>query len=511
MRARSFLAGALALGLATFSTPNPVAAGPSVIRDEALKDLAVTPVLGRGYSIATNTFQSICYTGIVKTKPSYNFHYRFEEITEEQSSSLKQNGAYAGSFSGGGWGIHVDASASVKTGTKTSTNTYRHNIMVAIDIDVYYSSVDESQGQFAPAALSLIRKRDLPSFFDACGMYYTRSINRTARFISVFSYETQTDTRDETFEAQLEASVRGWGQSGSFSASQSKDFSEKSSKSRLVIQSQGFGLGKSESASLISYDLDTFRSAVKMAFQAMQAEDVGMVTSIEVAPWVEHTEFQDTLQLDPKQVPDPRDPTKTITRTPYEQKRILTQNSEFLSEVDRAARGKLNVYYRAKQCASGIKLDFKDLDNTNNWTWLLRPDNNQPWSTSQAMNHRTNKWDKTLADVDAGVTPQKLNIIFKEYDAFMYGGSDDPANWAKFATDNGITVAGTPAVKEMSAYGFYVPDQFPGAAQCVKDLLADDVMLTNSYRNVATCKAVEEQFGVIQGAMVNDYCLPQVR
>ena len=140
-----------------------------------------------------------------------------------------------------------------------------------------------------------------------------------------------------------------------------------------------------------------------MAFQAMQAEDVGMVTSIEVAPWVEHSEFQDALQLDPKDVPDPADPTKKITRTPYEQKRILTQNSEFLSEVDRAARGKLNVYYRAKQCATGVKLDYKVLaEDGVTWSWLDRPDIGD-WSKASVQNHRTSKWDRTLSDIENAV------------------------------------------------------------------------------------------------------------
>lgn len=514
-RARKLFAGVMSLGLAAALTV-PATAGPTVIRDEALRDLAVTPVLGRGYSIATNTFQSICYTDLVKTKPSYNFTYTFEDVTEEQSQSLSNTGSVSGSYSGGFWGVRFSASASAKSTTKTSNNTYRHNMLVAINIDVYYSSVDESKGNFSPAALSLIKKRDLPSFFDACGMYYTRSINRNSRFLSIFSYESVTDTRDEAFEAQLEATVRGWGQSGSFAASQSREFSEKSSRSRLVIKSNGFGLGKSESANLISYDLDTFRTAVKMAFQAMQAEDVGMVTSIEVAPWVEHTEFQDTLQLDPKQVPDPADPTKTVTRTPYEQKRILTQNSEFLSELDRAARGKLNVYYKAKQCGMGIKFDYKQLSDDNvSWSWIQRnPDDpaSPTWDAAQAQNHRTGKWDRTLAAIDNAVAPLKLNLIFKEYDAFMYGGSDDPSKWAQYAKDNNIAnPASSPTVNDMVAYGFYTPSQFPGAAACVKDLLANDSILTGSYRNIDTCKKVEEQFGVVQGATVNDYCMPQVR
>lgn len=48
-------------------------AGPTIIRDQMVQDLNVTPVLGRGYSIATNTMQSTCLTDVVLTDPSYNF------------------------------------------------------------------------------------------------------------------------------------------------------------------------------------------------------------------------------------------------------------------------------------------------------------------------------------------------------------------------------------------------------------------------------------------------------
>ncbi len=42
-----------------------LSAGPTIIRDNRITDLAATPTLGRGYSIGTNTFQSTCMEEVV--------------------------------------------------------------------------------------------------------------------------------------------------------------------------------------------------------------------------------------------------------------------------------------------------------------------------------------------------------------------------------------------------------------------------------------------------------------
>ena len=65
----------------------------------------------------------------------------------------------------------------------------------------------------------------------------------------------------------------------------------------LMITSTAFGLGRDAKSSLIAYDIDTFRSAVKDAFQSMQGDDVGMVTSMEIVPWIDNVEFQREIKL----------------------------------------------------------------------------------------------------------------------------------------------------------------------------------------------------------------------
>src|SRR6185369_7313032 len=95
----------------------------------------------------------------------------------------------------------------------------------------------------------------------------------------------------------------------------------------------------------------------------------------EVVPWIENADFQRILKL--KETAPDKDG-KTVS--PYAQKRLLNSNGEFLAEVDRVARAKLNVYYKAKQCRQQIDLDYKSADGT-----ALRPE----YADKKSVNHRS--------------------------------------------------------------------------------------------------------------------------
>lgn len=58
----------------TFLAAVAIANGsPYTISDERVRSLDVTPVLGRGYSIGTDSFHSTCLVVSDTTTPSYNY------------------------------------------------------------------------------------------------------------------------------------------------------------------------------------------------------------------------------------------------------------------------------------------------------------------------------------------------------------------------------------------------------------------------------------------------------
>lgn len=455
---RTILRLALAGGLVACLDLSSATAGPTVLRDDQLRDLAVTPVLGRGYSLATNTFQSICLTDFPRTKASYDFHYKFEQI--EQDGSRKSDTSVGGSasYSGGGLGFSAKVKVSGSTQIIDGKTYHNHYIMVTTTVDSYYSSIDESKARISDPARELLTSNDVPGFFDACGMYYIRSIGRDAQFVSLFNYKTESTDRDVSFEAKLEAEIKGWGHKGNLEAETSGTIKQESSSKYLTISSTALGLGKDEKASLIAYDLETFRSAVKDAFISMQQEDTGMVTSIEVVPWVENADFQRILKLQ-----DTKPGTNGKSISPYAQKRILNQNGEFLAEVDRVARAKLNVYYKAKQCRARIDLDFK-IDGQ------LAP----AFASANVVNHRSGA-TSPLAQLDAALAPDKIEQLFTEYRTYLYGGANDS----------------------------------PGAVTCVRDLL-DAGITTHAHRDVDSCTKIEQQFAVISAQLVDENCMPKL-
>lgn len=54
-------------------TLQSVTSDQNVIADERIRSLAVTPVLGRGYSVMTNNFYSTCLMVDEVTEPQYDY------------------------------------------------------------------------------------------------------------------------------------------------------------------------------------------------------------------------------------------------------------------------------------------------------------------------------------------------------------------------------------------------------------------------------------------------------
>lgn len=488
-----------------FTTAGRVDAGPTTIRDEMLQDTAVTPVLGRGYSLSTNTFQSICLLDIPKTKPSYDFHYTFAEVDSNghvvRDVDVGTEGTYA-KFKAGFIDVNVSGDVSYKD--EFEQTWYKHHLVVTIDIEAYYASVDEGKAKLADAAGELLKGNDVPGFFDACGLYYTRSISRRGSFVSVFTYESNKEERDRTFESHLKSKIKAFGKTiSNLDIDTTVKTENMIETKKTTIVSHGFGLAKNESANLISHDLDTFRAAVKSAFVSMQNDDVGMVTAIEVVPWVENPQFQAELKLPPREMPKPGSTTgEKIIVSPYAQKRILSQNAEFLSELDRAARAKLNVFYKAKQCRAQINFDFMNQDDSGAWTFgpinVEKPDLGD-WGPRQVINNRTRGGKISLSQLYATMSDDKLALIFSEYESFMYGGTDAPVGVAD-------PTSRAAAAKAAFTNGRYPSDLFPGVTACVTDLLTEGFSSV-SYRRVPTCQRVEETFPVVSGRVIDDYCM----
>lgn len=442
--------------------------GPVVIEDNRVTDLAATPVLGRGYTISTNTYQSTCLTDVTITEPSYDFTYFFKSVEMEGEGNL-EDVLNTRSFTENFRNELIKKFSKNKDSESEGVERkyYYHNIFVEINLHSYYASVDESSTKMSDSASRLISNNDLPGFFSSCGSYYVRSIGRISRFISVFTYKTEEQKPDKKFESDLENQIKGFGQSLKSNINALKDvalasvdftkrdFTKECSKKELTITTAAFGMGKNENATLISYDIDTFRDSIAEAFLAMQNPRTGKVSAIEIVPWVENTDFQALTKLD--RYTEGENGKELLM---YEKKQILSGNAEFLAEIERFDRSLLNRYYKAMLCRKYIDTNYKN--------------NNMFKSEYRDRIVLSNKGSGTLplAEIDSLLTAEKIDSLFQNEQRFMYGDSG-----------NG------------------------GASQCMKDIMAKGIYRTR-YKEIPSCSSLMKTMINEEEEKIESYCLP---
>ncbi|HNX23717.1 MAG TPA: hypothetical protein PKG60_06685 [Spirochaetota bacterium] len=473
-----------------------VFAGPVIIRDNRVTDIGTTPVLGRGYTMSTNTFQSICLKDVKLTEPSYDFTYRFEEMKSDgESTKTKKTDKpeVSDPIINEGFKKYVETVTSKKgeTSIREGKTYSKHRMVATIDLDSYYASVDESTTSLSDSARNLLVNNDLPGYFDSCGSYYVRSLNRRAKLVSVFEYEAEGTERDVEFEGMIESQVKSFGQvtrtqtSGAWFWKKSKTdivyeqqgatettsskleeaFKEKASKNRLTITTAGFGLGKDKEATLVSYDIESFKQAIKDAFKAMQNPLTGKVVSIEVVPWVENTEFQDYVKLNELvKIPATKDdkgitvPEKVLQ--PYQMKHNINENAEFLAEIKKNDRNLLNIYYKAKMCKTHFDTNWRQ-------NGVLRPE----YAESLLRNHRTGAKIK-ITELDSKLNEAYIETLYTKEQDFMYTGQNS-------------------------------------ASECMNAMIKNDIR-TLHYRNIKKCTDLIKNMGNIESEIIDDYCMPVI-
>ena len=425
-------------------------AGPTIIRDKRITDLALTPTLGRGYTIVTNTFQSKCLANVVITDPSYDFQYKFESIESSNTSHM----ATAASFGLDVAVKGVTVGASASSSASRDTVETKHHIYVEINMDTYYASVDESQTQMGSSAAQLLTNNDIPGFFSSCGSYYVRSLGRNAKFISIYTYSDKSEKKDAAFESSVRAGIMAF---GGGEASVSGELMQSASEKKLTIIARAYGLGKNEGASLISYDIETFKAAVKDAFISMQNPMTGKVVNMEIVPWVENTEFQNLIKLE-EDVPDP---VTGKTMLLYKKKQVLNGNAEFLAEIERADRNMMNIYYKAKICRNTIEAN-----------WMEGADLHKDFEKALIGNNKFPSQSLPLRQLlDQNLKYEQIEALLTAEEKFMYAKG--------------------------------------GAGDCINDML-DSGMFAKSYRNIDSCKKIRGQLSAVIGDTIDNYCMPEI-
>jgi len=182
-------------------------ASPYIISDDRARSLDVTPVLGRGYSIGTNSYQSTCLIVNEVTTPSYNYNYEFTDYSRKTEGNndrevgvkLSLNFAYAAIKA------EVDYSASSSVERKSNTRM----ISSTMRIERYYSSVREELSSLSDDALTLLDRQDYIGFFKSCGPNYIRSIRRAQELTAIFKFEEESADTASKFALAIQVQTGG--------------------------------------------------------------------------------------------------------------------------------------------------------------------------------------------------------------------------------------------------------------------------------------------------------------
>lgn len=283
------------LAVSAITNLSEVNGNPYVISDNRVRNLDVTPVLGRGYSIMTNSFQSTCLEVKETTIPSFNYDYSFYDFTGSSDSqtdlATKLSGSYAYDD------IAADFAETYDETSSSSSNT--HYIIASMRIERYYASVKEEASAITAPAMTLLTNQDYIGFFKACGPNFVRSIRRVQEVTTKFKF---TSSSVET-AGKFAASLQQTGSSGSSDGTTDTETNFKSISSSMEIKIQGYGLGLTldGSETLMATSLGQYNGVMNFAYNLMtknpHAAHVGMVYGIEVVPWVENVLFQVAAQV----------------------------------------------------------------------------------------------------------------------------------------------------------------------------------------------------------------------
>ena len=426
-----------------------------VIRDNRIRDLALTPALGRGYSLATNTYQSVCFDNLKTTTASFDFDYSFEDLELDDSTTSRMEGTFKG----------TDAYDFIKKHTRTKTITrnnhkyYYHHLLATLTVDSYYSSLNEAKLTLSKSAQILLKKKDVLGFFAACGSYYIRSIARRSQYLTIFTYTSKKGERDDNFEENLEQAIRRFDMDKGTTAQETKtsrEFADLAQRRNLKIVNRSLALVGKKKDNLIAFDLESYKKTIAAAFMSTQNEFTGRIMSLEIVPWMDNTLFQSLIGIE--EVTDLAG--RRIPR--FEQKLILTENAEFYITVLQVIRNMQNISNKAALCRNII--DRKYMKNGR-----FLPE----YRNRQVISHRSGQLI-SLERLNEELSKNRLEKLYQAQKSFLRGEGPEFNN---------------------------------GASDCLKHILVNGIT-RRSYRETPSCDKVIPRLSFAPSDIVDEYCMP---
>uniref|UniRef100_A0A7S1FLE7 Uncharacterized protein n=1 Tax=Corethron hystrix TaxID=216773 RepID=A0A7S1FLE7_9STRA len=262
--------------------------GWNIVNDARTTNKDVTPSLGRGYSLSAGSFHSVCLVVDEVTDSTADFDFIITEL--QRSGGLERS--LSQDLSGFG-AARVDRLIKGNVEAKLKTEGFAHHIIATMKSDRYYVSINDGETEIIPQIATSLGRGNAINFFQSCGPNYIRSIRRSTEIIAVFKYTGTDVTANLKLTDLTKPAVK-------------PKFHVNTVDITITIMAFGLALGPilpgedplDTDLSLVASDMDGYQEVMDTAFLAMNDPNAGLISSIEIVPWIANAAFHNALRLE---------------------------------------------------------------------------------------------------------------------------------------------------------------------------------------------------------------------
>jgi len=476
---------------------------PRIINDNRIEALNGFPTLGRGYSMNSNSLQSMCFKSVTTSTPTFDLNYDIEEVTDDFMEKLLVSGKDRIQNTKLNNFIKNYYNTEEVSGKKKYT---LKNLIVKAEVNQYYYSMDETHSVLSDSVKELLKNKQYVTFFNSCGHFYVRSAGTFSTYYALLQYRLTGDGDDE-FRGKLEKGLFNFYEETQPTAETGGNKEKKEEKKEqppsleysnlsedakfrgLKVYVQGIGLSKGDPVNLIPVNIRQFRTTIQEAVKLMQSPDSGLVNSIEVVPWMENPEFGKILLAEDK----------SGGAEQFVRQQKIEENTGVITEIYRKSKSQLELYNISSMCRKVIVDHYADKSDGSLYRSLfgqgIKPEEKKKEFTLYDPTIIRQLVEKKIRKFDGNRTI--FYNLFNENDRSGYITLNDYIKYFH----------GNPPERflELNRYYLY-GDNDDGALDCINKLY--DKLEEASYRNIPSCiKALKDV--ELNSTFFNQYCLPK--
>jgi hypothetical protein len=449
---------------------------PKVIEDNRIENLNGFPTIGRGYSIYSNRLQSMCFEKIVKTKPTFDLDYELSVINEDFFKEIYVSGKdrlskanltqflkkyYADQESAGGKTYHLQ------------------NLLVNLEIKSYYYALDETSSRLSRSVRHLLERKQYVAFFNSCGHHYVRAVGSFSTYVALLQYRQSDDReKDSEFKKNLEKGIfnfHGKKKPG-------KEFTDAAEYRGLRVYIKGVGLSKGNMVNLIPVDIDQFRQTIQDAVKLMQDPNSGVISSIEIVPWIENPELVSFIGKDVKE-----------GERQFVRQQKLESNTGVIKEINRISTQQVEQFYKASMCRKHLYEKYVDRESRQKYdSWLGLDIKEKKFTTlTELIDQKVIKFDmdRTMFYNQSNENDSDLFISIDEFIRYFVKNPPD-----------GI-------LKQNKEYLYGTGDKGDGALDCINKIY-DTGLDKADYRRIPSCVRAMK-YNRLGTNFLDQYCMPK--